>query len=188
MKTHTNILTVEVHQVSLIFFFPFFLRSRFCNGSEICLDHSIVPPLDDDVQLSVAEYRDKLYELISNGKHASKRTSSPKIIKGGSPSLRKKMVESNKAEPDQPAAAASGKRHEEAEGIKENVLYQHKYLTSKVKFYKNHSVEELSKGTVNPVAASKSEPGQKNGIVLLSVVLSNDRTGRFTLNLVFFLF
>ncbi|XP_072017572.1 extracellular signal-regulated kinase 2-like isoform X2 [Amphiura filiformis] len=38
---------------------------RFSNpAEEIALDYDVVPPLDDDVQLSVNEYRRKLYETI----------------------------------------------------------------------------------------------------------------------------
>ena len=42
--------------------FPIF--DRFSNpAEEIALDYDVVPPLDDDVQLSVNEYRRKLYEV-----------------------------------------------------------------------------------------------------------------------------
>ncbi len=34
-------------------------------GDESFLLYDVVPPVDDDVQLTVNEYRDKLYEVIS---------------------------------------------------------------------------------------------------------------------------
>lgn len=43
--------------------------SRFRNASEEwVLDYDVVPPLDDDVQLSVKEYQSKLYEMIKEKK------------------------------------------------------------------------------------------------------------------------
>ncbi|XP_076806688.1 extracellular signal-regulated kinase 2-like isoform X2 [Clavelina lepadiformis] len=37
------------------------------------LDYDVLPPLDDDIQLSVAEYRCKLYEMITEKKTAARR-------------------------------------------------------------------------------------------------------------------
>jgi len=38
---------------------------RFHNSrDEGVLDYDVLPPLDDDIQLSVAEYRSKLYEVM----------------------------------------------------------------------------------------------------------------------------
>ena len=34
---------------------------------ESFLLYDVVPPVDDDIQLTVSEYRDKLYEVRSNG-------------------------------------------------------------------------------------------------------------------------
>ncbi|XP_071837180.1 extracellular signal-regulated kinase 2-like isoform X2 [Apostichopus japonicus] len=43
--------------------------SRFRNAAdERLLDYDVIPPLDDDVQLSVKEYRAKLYEMIKEKK------------------------------------------------------------------------------------------------------------------------
>eukprot|EP00058_Branchiostoma_floridae_P008094 XP_002593582.1 hypothetical protein BRAFLDRAFT_88155 [Branchiostoma floridae] len=48
--------------------------ARFHNASEeLALDYDVVPPLDDDVQLSVSEYRSKLYELIMEKKTIVRR-------------------------------------------------------------------------------------------------------------------
>ncbi|XP_070556919.1 extracellular signal-regulated kinase 2-like [Ptychodera flava] len=48
--------------------------ARFCNPSkEIILDYDVVPPLDDDILLTVNEYRDKLYELIKEKKSKIRR-------------------------------------------------------------------------------------------------------------------
>ncbi|KAI8482263.1 Mitogen-activated protein kinase 15 [Branchiostoma belcheri] len=48
--------------------------ARFHNASdEPALDYDVVPPLDDDVQLSVSEYRSKLYELIMEKKTIVRR-------------------------------------------------------------------------------------------------------------------
>ncbi|XP_033011976.1 mitogen-activated protein kinase 15 isoform X2 [Lacerta agilis] len=41
-----------------------YMRRFHCPSKEPALDYSVVLPLDDDVQLSVAEYRNKLYEMI----------------------------------------------------------------------------------------------------------------------------
>jgi len=37
------------------------------------LNYDVLPPLDDDIQLTVAEYRDKLYEMITEKKRIAKR-------------------------------------------------------------------------------------------------------------------
>ncbi|XP_062987352.1 mitogen-activated protein kinase 15 isoform X2 [Elgaria multicarinata webbii] len=42
---------------------PYVRRFR-CPAKELALNYSVLLPLDDDVQLSVAEYRNKLYEMI----------------------------------------------------------------------------------------------------------------------------
>lgn len=36
-----------------------------CPATEPSLDHDVILPLADDIQLSVAEYRNKLYEVLS---------------------------------------------------------------------------------------------------------------------------
>ncbi|KAJ7338291.1 hypothetical protein JRQ81_011064 [Phrynocephalus forsythii] len=41
-----------------------YVQRFHCPAKEPVLDHSVLLPLDDDVQLSVAEYRNKLYEMI----------------------------------------------------------------------------------------------------------------------------
>nr|XP_054771971.1 extracellular signal-regulated kinase 2-like isoform X1 [Lytechinus pictus] len=46
---------------------PYVARFRIKSG-EIFLDYDVVPPLDDDVQLSVNEYRSKLYEMMKEKK------------------------------------------------------------------------------------------------------------------------
>eukprot|EP00057_Strongylocentrotus_purpuratus_P017318 XP_011671792.1 PREDICTED: extracellular signal-regulated kinase 2 [Strongylocentrotus purpuratus] len=46
---------------------PYVARFRNKPG-EIFLDYDVVPPLDDDVQLSVNEYRSKLYEMMKEKK------------------------------------------------------------------------------------------------------------------------
>lgn len=48
-----------------------FIIFRFhCEASEPVLGHEVMPPLRDDVQLSVDDYRSKLYELMSMGRKA----------------------------------------------------------------------------------------------------------------------
>lgn len=52
-------------------YYYLFLLFRFhCEASEPVLSHVVMPPLRDDVQLSVDEYRNKLYELMSVGTKA----------------------------------------------------------------------------------------------------------------------
>lgn len=136
------------------------MNFRFCNGSEVSLDHSIIPPLNDDVQLSVSEYRNKLYELIANGKHLSKsHGTTNKLVKNKSASLEygKKSKE-----------FLQKKMSKYIEGrINGGVLKEtvHKTTFTKHRSHKNHSVEELRDkcGTSNPVIATKSEPSQKTG-------------------------
>ncbi|NXX97870.1 MK15 kinase, partial [Centropus bengalensis] len=48
-----------------------YVRRFHCPAREASLGHDVVLPLDDDVQLSVAEYRNKLYEMILEKKDAS---------------------------------------------------------------------------------------------------------------------
>lgn len=41
-----------------------FIFHRFHNAAEeVSLNYDVVPPLSDDVQLTVEEYRNKLYEV-----------------------------------------------------------------------------------------------------------------------------
>ncbi|XP_056018511.1 mitogen-activated protein kinase 15-like [Ostrea edulis] len=48
--------------------------SRFHNSAEeISLNYDVVPPLSDDVQLTVEEYRNKLYEMIIQKKQERRR-------------------------------------------------------------------------------------------------------------------
>ncbi|XP_039265837.2 extracellular signal-regulated kinase 2-like [Styela clava] len=48
--------------------------SRFHNAkSEISLDYDVIPPVDDDTQLTVAAYRNKLYEMITQKKAEMRR-------------------------------------------------------------------------------------------------------------------
>lgn len=50
---------------------PLVIIFRFhSEASEPVLGHAVMPPLRDDVQLSVDEYRNKLYELMSVGTKA----------------------------------------------------------------------------------------------------------------------
>ena len=43
---------------------------RFHNPSEeIVIGHDVIPPLSDDIQLTVEEYRNKLYEVRSISLH-----------------------------------------------------------------------------------------------------------------------
>lgn len=46
---------------------PFIIFRFHCEESEPVLGHAVTPPLNDDVQLSVDEYRNKLYELMVMG-------------------------------------------------------------------------------------------------------------------------
>ncbi|KAL0277475.1 UNVERIFIED_CONTAM: hypothetical protein PYX00_004741 [Menopon gallinae] len=139
--------------------------SKFCNGSEVCLDHSIIPPLNDDIQLSVSEYRNKLYELIANAKHHPK-SYTPRAAKASSTSSSQKESKRNKSSPAEDAGRSNFteithkklSKYVEAsvgDGLKENL---HKSSTK----YKNYSVEELrEKSTNSRVMATKSEPSQK---------------------------
>lgn len=136
---------------------------RFCNGSEVCLDHSIVPPLNDDIQLSVSEYRNKLYELIANTKHHQKNFT-PRGTKVSSTSSSQKESKRNKSSPSEELLRSNYNEtmyHKlsscAGDGLKENL---HK-STAK---YKNYSVEELREKTgIGRVMATKSEPSQKTG-------------------------
>ena len=52
----------------------FFLHNRFHNPSEEkVIGYDVVPPLSDDVQLTVEEYRSKLYEMIMQRKLERRR-------------------------------------------------------------------------------------------------------------------
>ncbi|XP_023707678.1 extracellular signal-regulated kinase 2 isoform X3 [Cryptotermes secundus] len=50
-----------------------YVRRFHCEASEPILGHTVVPPVRDDVQLSVDEYRSKLYELMATGTGAHTR-------------------------------------------------------------------------------------------------------------------
>lgn len=41
-------------------------------NSEITINRNVIPPLNDDIRLSVDDYRNKLYELMSHSVHSSK--------------------------------------------------------------------------------------------------------------------
>ncbi|EEB12747.1 mitogen-activated protein kinase ERK-A, putative [Pediculus humanus corporis] len=129
--------------------------SKFCNGSEICLDHSIIPPLNDDVQLSVSEYRNKLYELIANGKNTiSKKQGST------SSSSKNKTLDVDRSRKSIENVQKKLTKYIENRGKRDEMTDLRKYRSSS---YKNHSVEELREksGFTNPVIATKSEPSQK---------------------------
>ncbi|KAK6616859.1 hypothetical protein RUM43_015000 [Polyplax serrata] len=140
--------------------------SKFCNGSELSLDHSIIPPLNDDVQLTVAEYRNKLYEMIANGKHASKNQFAGQIIQNKSPAV--ENVTRKSLENDHKKLTKSTEARLNVDGVKENIQ---KAQVRKYRSYKNHSVEELREksGFNNPVMATKSEPSQKTDCVIKKV-------------------
>ncbi|KFP95633.1 Mitogen-activated protein kinase 15, partial [Leptosomus discolor] len=42
-----------------------YVKRFHCPAREPCLDYDVILPLGDDIQLSVAEYRNKLYEVLS---------------------------------------------------------------------------------------------------------------------------
>ncbi|KFV05319.1 Mitogen-activated protein kinase 15, partial [Tauraco erythrolophus] len=44
-----------------------YVKRFHCPAREPCLDYDVILPLGDDTQLSVAEYRNKLYELLALG-------------------------------------------------------------------------------------------------------------------------
>ena len=49
-------------------------NSRFhSEANEPVLGHAVMPPLRDDVQLSVDDYRNKLYELMASGTKSQNR-------------------------------------------------------------------------------------------------------------------
>ncbi|NXF38891.1 MK15 kinase, partial [Nyctibius bracteatus] len=48
-----------------------YVKRFHCPATEPSLDYDVILPLDDDVQLSVAEYRNKLYEIILERKFNS---------------------------------------------------------------------------------------------------------------------
>ena len=53
------------------------------NADEPVLDYDVVPPLDDDVQLSIDEYRQKLYEMIIQKKTEIRRNKRNEANKRG---------------------------------------------------------------------------------------------------------
>ncbi|XP_077207355.1 mitogen-activated protein kinase 15 isoform X7 [Paroedura picta] len=48
-----------------------YVQRFHCPTKEPDLDYNVILPLDDDLQLSVAEYRNKLYEMLSTGDNPS---------------------------------------------------------------------------------------------------------------------
>lgn len=56
----------------------YFLRFH-CPSREPSLDFDVILPLGDDVQLSVAEYRNKLYEVLSSNVPKSSSSMFPAI-------------------------------------------------------------------------------------------------------------
>lgn len=66
--------TPELQNYNVDFRLSLFIIFRFhCKASEPILGHTVVPPVRDDVQLSVDEYRSKLYELMATGTGAHTR-------------------------------------------------------------------------------------------------------------------
>ena len=66
MVPHPNFLRPESHS-SAANRRPIFSLIRFHNAAEeISLNYDVVPPLSDDVQLTVEEYRNKLYEVTNS--------------------------------------------------------------------------------------------------------------------------
>lgn len=66
--------TSELQNYNVDFRLSLFIIFRFhCEASEPILGHTVVPPVRDDVQLSVDEYRSKLYELMATGTGAHTR-------------------------------------------------------------------------------------------------------------------
>ncbi|TNN11572.1 Mitogen-activated protein kinase 15 [Schistosoma japonicum] len=49
-----------------------YVRRFYCPNEIMIMNHHVTPPLDDNVQLTVSEYRDRLYQMIS-----SKKTNTP---------------------------------------------------------------------------------------------------------------
>ncbi|CAH1253187.1 extracellular signal-regulated kinase 2-like [Branchiostoma lanceolatum] len=74
--------------------------ARFHNTSdEPALDYDVVPPLDDDVQLSVSEYRSKLYELIMEKKTIVRRQRRTLLKERQQPQPRQGSAGSQKSSP-----------------------------------------------------------------------------------------
>ena len=65
------------------------------NADEPVLDYDVVPPLDDDVQLSIDEYRQKLYEMIIQKKTEIRRNKRNEANKRGDENNNSEKVESN---------------------------------------------------------------------------------------------
>lgn len=79
---------------------------RFHNpADEISVGHDVVPPLSDDVQLTVAEYRDKLYEMILQKKADRRRKrreqEEKQIVRQGSEESQKEQIPPAEGRPQQ---------------------------------------------------------------------------------------
>ncbi|XP_054841268.1 mitogen-activated protein kinase 15 isoform X2 [Eublepharis macularius] len=65
-----------------------FVRRFHCPSKEPALDYDVILPLDDDLQLSVAEYRNKLYEIIlerkANNQHRKQQLQRKNLLPGSS--------------------------------------------------------------------------------------------------------
>lgn len=64
-------ITFEQYEVNSIYCFLFFFRFRNAIP-ELELTADIVPPFRDDIQLSVSEYRSKLYEIMTATENPAK--------------------------------------------------------------------------------------------------------------------
>ncbi|CAH8535536.1 unnamed protein product [Schistosoma turkestanicum] len=51
-----------------------YVRRFYCPNEIMIMNHHVTPPLDDNVQLTVSEYRDRLYQMISSKKTTSTTT------------------------------------------------------------------------------------------------------------------
>ena len=67
--------------------------AKFHNlAEETVANKVVVPPLDDDVQLSVEEYRNKLYEMILQKKAERRRKKREDLVKASQAELEKKQL------------------------------------------------------------------------------------------------
>ena len=78
-----------------------YVSKFYGSGDEPALDYDVVPPLDDDVQLSIDEYRQKLYEMIIQKKAEIRRNKRNEA--------NKKMEETVSNASDKPGHAESDK-------------------------------------------------------------------------------
>ncbi|KAM9306042.1 mitogen-activated protein kinase 15 [Gastrophryne carolinensis] len=62
-----------------------YVRRFHSPAREPALDYDVILPLDDDIQLSVAEYRNKLYEMILERKVNARRQKRETLKDGGDP-------------------------------------------------------------------------------------------------------